>query len=168
MEQIRHGLTDEQWNCVHGILESEAYFWPRPAHLGDREFLHAICWILKTGAPWRDLPKEFGSWHLVYKRFLRWSRRGIFDQIVAVLTKDADREVAMIDGSYVRAHQDSVGGKKRPGRRVRRRVAWRSHDQDSLRGRRAWQSLTRASDAWERARSWKRRGLSRRSEPPRR
>jgi len=150
-EHIRHGLTDEQWARVEAILQRVSYTARRPAHLSDRDFLHALCWILKTGAPWRDLPREFGSWHLVYKRFSRWNRRGILDAVLTELTEEADREAAMIDGSYVRAHQDSVGGKKRSSGRMRRDIEGRANDQDSLCSRRAWQSLTRAHHAWKRA-----------------
>ena len=148
LNHIRHGLDDSQWARVEPLLATVDYHVVRRARLSDRDFLHAVCWILKTGAPWRDLPHEFGSWHLVYKRFARWSRRGVLDTIFKALTVDADREAAMIDGSYVRAHQDSVGGKKNQ-RREHWPVAWRSHDQDSLRSRRAWQSLARASHGWE-------------------
>jgi len=133
LNDIRHGLTDAQWAHIEPVLRVVAYKAKRPAKLGDRDFLHAICWILKTGAPWRDLPREFGSWHLVYKRFARWNRRGIIEAVLMALTKDADREMAMIDGSYVRAHQDSVGGKKRRSGRMRGTVARRKNYQDSLR-----------------------------------
>ena len=111
-KHIRHGLDDSPWARVELLLATVDYHVVRRARLSDRDFLHAVCWILKTGAPWRDLPHEFGSWHLVYKRFARWRRRGVVDTVFNALTVDADREAAMIDGSYVRAHQASVGGKK--------------------------------------------------------
>ena len=111
-KHIRHGLDDSPWARVELLLATVDYHVVRRARLSDRELLHAVCWILKTGAPWRDLPHEFGSWQLVYKRFARWRRRGVWDTVFNALTVDADREAAMIDGSYVRAHQASVGGKK--------------------------------------------------------
>ena len=116
LKDIRHGLSETQWARVEPWMAHAKYRIRRQAHLPTRDFLHAVCWVLKTGAPWRDLPREFGPWHLVYKRFARWSERGVLDTICKELTQDADREMAMRGGSYVQAHQDSVG-KKAPNRR---------------------------------------------------
>ncbi|MDR0474833.1 MAG: transposase [Treponema sp.] len=46
-----------------------------------------IQYILRTGTPWRDLPEEYGHWHIVYDRFLRGSGRGLRDQVLSVLQK---------------------------------------------------------------------------------
>jgi transposase len=69
--------------------------------------LEGICWILRTGAPWRDLPAEFGPWQSVYYRLREWSKKGVWEQIWAVLKKESDNESHMIDATIVRAHQDS-------------------------------------------------------------
>ena len=74
--------------------------------------LNGMLWVLRTGAPWRDLPKTYGSWKSVHTRFLRWSKAGLLQQVLEELAKDADDEFMLIDGSLVRAHQDSAGGKK--------------------------------------------------------
>ena len=70
----RHGLSDEEWSLV------EACF-PRPKATGRppmpaRQAFDGICWILRAGAPWRDLPEEFGAWETVYAHFNRWSSDG--------------------------------------------------------------------------------------------
>ena len=75
--------------------------------------VNAFLWILRTGAPWRDLPGRFGSWNWAYSRLRRWARRGVWDKVFAELSKDADRETFMIDASIVRAHQDASGAGKK-------------------------------------------------------
>ena len=53
----------------------------------DRLFVEAVCWILRTGAPWRDLPPEYGPWSTVYNRFNRWTKNGKIDSILNELKK---------------------------------------------------------------------------------
>jgi transposase len=72
--------------------------------------LNGILWILRTGAPWRDLPYEFGPWETVYTRFNAWAKSPFWNSILDILAGDADLESIMVDGSYTRAHQHSAGG----------------------------------------------------------
>ena len=83
----------------------------RPSKYSDREVLDAIIWILKTGAPWRDLPDHFPPWKSVYTRFSRMSRDARWTRVLQHLAKDHDGETYMIDATIVRAHQHSSGGK---------------------------------------------------------
>jgi len=82
--------------------------------LKDNRMIHAIIWVLKTGAPWRDLPERYGSWNSVYSRFYRWCKRGIWEKIFLELSKDQDHEEYMIDGSQALVHQPGAGGKGGP------------------------------------------------------
>lgn len=83
-----------------------------------RTTINGILWILRTGAPWRDLPERYGAWETVSGRFYRWRRSGIWDQILQTLQQQADAngklnwEVHHIDGSVIRAHQHSAGAKR--------------------------------------------------------
>ena len=79
--------------------------------MGDRQFIDAVLYRAKTGMPWRDLPERFGPWKTVYNRFSSWSRRRVWKQIYKALQLRVDRTGSIVDGSYVRAHQDSAGGK---------------------------------------------------------
>ncbi len=74
--------------------------------------LNGMLWVLRTGAPWRDLPTVYGPWKSVHTRFLRWSKAGVLQKVLEQLAVDSDDEFTMIDGSLVRVHQDAVGGKK--------------------------------------------------------
>ena len=78
---IRGLMTDDEW----------AYFEPflirrggRPPH-NHRRVLDAVFWLMRTGAPWRDLPEEFGNWNSIFRQFRRWADSGIWDVILEAL-----------------------------------------------------------------------------------
>jgi transposase len=50
---------------------------PGQSGADNRLFFEAILWLARAGAPWRDLPEEFGKWNSVYQRFARWQKRGV-------------------------------------------------------------------------------------------
>ena len=107
----RHEITDEQWEQIKDLVPPERSDGKgRPAK-DNRMMINAIIWILKTGAPWRDLPERFGSWNSVYSRYSRWTKRGLWEKIFLNLTRDLDEEELMIDGTYIRVHQHGAGGK---------------------------------------------------------
>ncbi len=56
----------------------------RPTH-DHRTILNGILWILRTGAPWRDLPDRYGAWQTVYSRFRRWRRAGLWDDLLRIM-----------------------------------------------------------------------------------
>ena len=66
----RHELTDEQWDRLEPLLPPQRPATGRPAK-DHRMVLNGILWILRTGAPWRDLPERYGSWKTIYSRFRR-------------------------------------------------------------------------------------------------
>ena len=88
----------------------------RPIHLGlfqdlDRNFIEAVLWWRRTGAPWRDLPGEFGPWKTVFNRFDRWAKNGKWDRMFQVLQTDVDDEWHSLDSTINRAHQHAAGAK---------------------------------------------------------
>jgi transposase len=111
MAPRRHELTEEQWQRIAHLLPLDIGRpgrRPRP----NRIMINAMLWVLKTGAPWRDLPKSYPKWKTVHTRFLRWSKQGLWKCVLDALAIDFDDELLMLDASIVRVHQDSVGGKK--------------------------------------------------------
>jgi transposase len=113
----RHELTDAQWERLAGLLPPTQPPRGRP-NLDHRHVLNGMLWILKTGAPWRDLPERYGPWQTVYSRFRRWQQAGIWDRILAdrqaagAGAGDLDWSLHFVDGTVVRAHQHAAGAKK--------------------------------------------------------
>ena len=104
----RHELTDTQWQKIEPLLPR------RPGPLskrGDRSFMNAVMWRVKTGAPWRDIPERYGSWKTVYNRFARWAQRGVWERVFRALQVDIDDVGSLLDSTVIRAHQDAAGGK---------------------------------------------------------
>lgn len=112
-------LTDEQWVRLAPLLPPQKPRTGRPAK-DHRTVLEAMLWIVRTGAPWRDLPPEYGPWRSVATRFYRWVRAGVWERVLAELQSQADAEGEIdwrlhhVDGSVVRAHQHAAGAKKGP------------------------------------------------------
>lgn len=113
----RHELTDEQWERLQPLLPPQKPKTGRPAE-DHRRIINGILWVIRTGAPWRDLPERYGPWPTVASRFYRWTRAGLWDRILATLQEQADQagqldwEVHFVDGTVVRAHQHAAGAKK--------------------------------------------------------
>lgn len=113
----RHELTDEQWERLKPLLPPQKPRTGRPA-TDHRQIVNGILWILRTGAPWRDLPERYGPWQTVYGRFNRWRQEGLWQQVFERLLAEADAqgkvewEIHFVDSSIVRAHQHAAGAKK--------------------------------------------------------
>ena len=65
----RFDLTDEEWAVVHPLLPAQGR---GPERKDDRNVFNGIFYILRTGAPWRDLLKRYGPHTTVYNRYVRW------------------------------------------------------------------------------------------------
>jgi len=120
----RYELTEKQWDKLKDYLPGQKGD-PGRSAADNRKFINAVMWIARTGAPWRDLPREFGNWSNVHKRFSRWSRNGIWQMIFNTLAIDIDTEWLMIDSTIVRVHQHGAGaqgGKKSKHWTIQRRL----------------------------------------------
>ena len=118
LEDMNRGdLTNTQWERLQPLLPPQKPKTGRPA-VDHRRILNGIVWILRTGAPWRDLPERYGPWRTVASRFSRWRRAGIWEHMFAAAQAQADRagkidwEVHYVDGTVVRAHQHAAGAKQ--------------------------------------------------------
>jgi putative transposase len=106
----RHRLSDAQWARIAALVPGKD---GDPGRHGrdNRLFVDAVLWVCRTGAPWRDLPGEFGNWNSVFRRFRRWAENGVWSRIFEVLIEDPDLEHLIIDATIIRAHQHAAGGK---------------------------------------------------------
>lgn len=106
----RYEITDQQWAKISGLLPGKAGDVGRSGN-DNRQFINAVLWIARSGAPWRDLPERFGLWNSTYRRFRRWAKAGIWQQVFENL-QEPDLDWLMIDSTIVRAHQHASGQKK--------------------------------------------------------
>ena len=106
----RHDLTDRAWELLEAKLPGRAGAWGGRAK-DNRLFINAVFWILRTGAPWRDLPAEYGDWKNTHRRFTRWRDARIWEQLLEQLVTDVDYEWLMIDASHIKVHPHATGAK---------------------------------------------------------
>jgi transposase len=99
-------LNRQQWKKILAYLRTRA-----DLYIGQtrncKRFINAILWMTRSGAQWRLLPKEYGDWNTVYKRFDRWAERGIWTAMFEHFANDADMESVMIDATVIRAHSSA-------------------------------------------------------------
>jgi len=107
---IRTILNEQQWDRIAPQLPGKEGDPGATAH-DNRLFVEAVLWIARTGAPWRDLPKEFGKWFTVYTRFWRWAQKGVWERVFLTLSDDPDFEYVLIDATHIRVHQHGTGAK---------------------------------------------------------
>ena len=85
-------LTADEWKRLMHALPGRVG--ARARHGGNaRRFIEAVLWVAQTGAYWSDLPRDFGSWHGIYVRFIRWAQDGNWTQVLAHFDKDDQRAI---------------------------------------------------------------------------
>jgi transposase len=105
----RYNLTDFEWRVIEPLLPNKPRGVPR---VDDRRVLNGIFWVLRSGAPWRDLPERYGPRTTCYKRFARWRKAGVWDRMMDAITAAHDGDIQMIDSTSVRAHQQAATAKR--------------------------------------------------------
>src|SRR3954470_18789775 len=109
---MRYELNDHEWAAIKPFLPNKPSGVPR---VNDRRVLNGIFWVLRSGAPWRDVPDNFGPYTTCYNRFIRWRRAGVWARIMNALAGAHDAAVQMIDTSIVRVHQHGACITTEPG-----------------------------------------------------
>ena len=112
---MRFDLSDEEWAVIEPLLPKGGR---GPKRVDDRRVLNGIFYILRTGAPWRDLPERYGSRTTVYNRYARWARRGVWKAIFDALIDRCADSLFFIDSSVVKAHRAATGAKGGNWRRI--------------------------------------------------
>jgi len=127
-------LTDEQWAIVQPLIPQP----PRRAdgrgrpRIDDRQILNGILWIMRTGAPWKDMPERYPSYQTCHRRFQEWVQAGVFERILQELARDLkergglDLSECFIDGSFVIAKKGAQGWEKPSGAKVRSSWQWQT------------------------------------------
>jgi len=105
-------MSDEEWAFFERfILTVRAPNGRKPTN--HRLVLDGIFWIALTGAPWRDLPEEFGKWSSVYRQFRRWTLAWLWEEIMEALNESGavPDALQMIDSTVIRVHHQAAGAK---------------------------------------------------------
>ena len=106
----RFVLSDAQW------AKMEPHCLGKPTDPGrsggdNRLFVEAVLWIVRTGAPWRDLPPAFGKWNTVFKRYRDWVKADVFRRLFEACSDEPDLEYAIVDATIVKVHRHGQGAK---------------------------------------------------------
>ncbi len=127
-------LTDEQWAVLEPLL-------PAPVRRADgkgrprvdnRAILNGILWIMRTGAPWHDMPNRYPPYQTCHRRFQEWVKSGTFEAVLRTLVQDVkergelDLTECYIDGSFVMAKKGARGWEKPSGARVQSSWQWQT------------------------------------------
>jgi transposase len=120
-------LTDEQWKVLESLI-------PKPPRREDgrgrpwrdpRDVLNGILWILRTGAPWKDLPERYPPYQTCHRRFQRWTKEGVLKEVLGALAEDLkergglDLSECFIDGTFVGANKGENQWESPSGARAR-------------------------------------------------
>ena len=102
-------LTDRQWARIEPLLPKVH---TGPVRVDDRRIISGIFFVLREGCRWRALPDAYGPRTTVYNRYNRWSKRGLWQKLLAALVSaGAAPDLALIDSSAVKAHRSASGAK---------------------------------------------------------
>ena len=127
-------LTNKQWEVLEPLI-------PDPARRADgrgrpwrdsRSVLNGILWVLRTGAPWRDLPERYPPYQTCHRRFQRWNEEGLLDEILRALAEDLkvqgglDLSECFIDGTFVSAKKGEDRWELPNGAKVRSSWRWQT------------------------------------------
>ncbi len=104
----RHDISDHIWSLLEPHLPERKGAWGRVAY-DNRLFINSVFWILRTGAPWRDLPPDYGDWKNTHRRFCRWRDKGVWEGLLEELIFEPDFEWLMIDASHIKVHPHAAG-----------------------------------------------------------
>ncbi len=80
----RHDISDRVRQLLGSHLPGRKGAWGGKAR-DNRLFINAVFWILRMGAPWRDLPPDYGDWKNTHRRFCRWRDKGIWEALLGQL-----------------------------------------------------------------------------------
>ncbi len=149
--------TNEQWEILAPVLTAPVLEERRGRpRTDDRPILDGILWILRTGAPWKDLPDRYPPYQTCHRRFQEWSRREVFADILAILAQDMETrgkialEECFIDGTFSSAKKGALPWEKPSAARERR--SWSSLTKRVFQSPSVWPLLLRTRSPW-----WRRR-----------
>jgi len=155
-------LTDAQWEYVRPFVEWDQDLRQRPDRRGGRwgdaqRALNGILWILRTGAPWKDLPSRYGAYQTCHRRFQQWQRSGVLDGILWALCEDLlargelGLEEAFVDATFAGAKRGAIALVQHAAAKGAR--SWQSRTAMVFLSPSGLRALHRMSQRWSKAHS---------------
>lgn len=109
MRKNLYWLSDREWQRIEPHLPRDVR---GKARVDDRRVISGIVHVLRSGCRWCDCPPEYGPPTTIYNRFVRWARRGVWENLFRALAGDGrSLETQSIDSTHVKAHRSASGGK---------------------------------------------------------
>lgn len=155
-------LLEARWEYVRPFVEWDQELRPRPDGRGGRwgdarRILNGLLWILRTGAPWQDLPPRYGSYQTCHRRFQQWQRSGVLDGILWALCEDLlargelGLEEAFVDASFAGAKRGAIALVQRAAAKGAR--SWQSRTATVFLSPSGLRALHRMTRRWSKTRS---------------
>ena len=128
-------ITREQFEIISPMLPKQR----GNVKVDNYTFVCAILYVTSNGCKWRDLPQEFGNWHTIYVRMLRWSENGVLQKLFEALQMSGiiqiNVQIIHIDSTSVRVHQDATSAPKKRANKalgaheeeIPRKFTWSPH-----------------------------------------
>ena len=119
----RGDLADKHWQRLQPILPPQRSGKRGRSYKDHRRVINGILWVLRTGAPWRDLPERYGPWQTCFDRFVRWKRDGTWLRVLQSLQAQEDAEAKIdwdncsLDSTSVKAHPHAAGARRAPAKK---------------------------------------------------
>lgn len=108
---MKYLIPEYIWDQIFIILRQQSALYIR-SESSLRLFIEAVHFMARSGCQWRLLPSHYGSWNSIYKRFRRWQKKGIWENILQLSKTEPDTEYLMIDATIIRAHACAAGYEK--------------------------------------------------------
>ncbi len=116
----RGDLTDAQWERLSPHLPQEKTGKRGHPYTDHRRVVNGILWVLRTGAPWRDMPERYGAWQTCHSRLVRWQKTGLWTRLLQTLQAEADKqsnvegEGCAVDSTSIKAPPHAAGALRDP------------------------------------------------------
>jgi len=133
-------ITESQYAIIAPLLPRQR----GNVKVDNLTFVRAILYVASNGCKWRDLPQEFGNWHTIYVRMLRWSEKGVLQKLFEALQVagiiQINVRILHMDSTHIRVHQDATGARKKRANKALdgqeaetpRKFTWSPHLTDRL------------------------------------
>ena len=146
-------LTTVQWECIKDLFQRPKYLDNRgPKRKDSRPIFEGVLWILKTGAQWNELPRKYGAYQTVHRRYQEWIEHGVLETALRRIAEDMETrgklslKECFIDGTFASAKKGALGLVQRNAEKVAK--SWLSQTRNLFQSPSTWAVLLQAKTPW--------------------